>query len=372
MSHYDLAIIGAGIHGAAVAYEAVTRGYRVVVLEQYDGPARATSSKSSKLIHGGLRYLESGQFRLVRECLIERRRLLDEQPDLVRLMPFHIPVYQQTRRSPWLIATGLSLYALLGGKGFRCIAPRDWPQLDGLKTQGLKAVFAYWDAQTDDRQLTERIMKNAETQGAQVRYRATFSSAQCDLSSCRIRFESDGSTETVTATAIVNAAGPWVNQALQKFTPAISPLDIELIQGTHIIVPGKLAHGVYYLEAPRDQRAVFVMPWRENIMIGTTETPYRGSPENAAPLDAEIDYLLQTWNHYFATPLERSAVIDCFAGLRVLPAADSNPFSRSRDTLLHRDLRVPQVLTIYGGKLTSHHHTAIRVVRELGLSRRPR
>ena len=372
MPHYDLAIIGAGIHGAAVAHEATTRGYQVVVLEQFEGPARATSSKSSKLIHGGLRYLESGQFRLVRECLVERQRLLVEQPDLVQLVPFHIPVYQHTRRGPWLIATGLSLYTLLGGKGFRRIAARNWPHLDGLKTQGLKAVFTYWDAQTDDRKLTERIMKNAEMQGAVVHYRATFSSAQCARNICRIHFESGGNSETLTATAIVNATGPWVNQALQKITPAISPLDIELVQGTHIIVPGKLTHGVYYLEAPHDQRAIFVMPWRGNIMIGTTETPYQGPPENAAPLDTEIDYLLQTWNHYFQTPLTRSAVIDCFSGLRVLPAAADNPFSRSRDTQLHRDPEVPQVLTIYGGKLTSHHHTAIRVARALGLSNKSR
>ena len=372
MPHYDLVIIGAGIHGAAVACEAATRGYQVMVLEQYDGPARGTSSKSSKLIHGGLRYLESGQFRLVRECLLERRRLLDTQPDLVRLVPFHIPVYQHTRRSPWLIAVGLSLYALLGGQGFTRIAPRDWPQLDGLKTAGLKAVFAYWDAQTDDRQLTERIMQAAEQRGVQVRYRAHFSAAQCDHGNCRIHFECNGTTETVTATAVVNAAGPWVNQILQRFTPVISTLNMELVQGTHIIVPGKLEHGVYYLEAPRDQRAIFAMPWRGNIMIGTTETPYRGRPEDAAPLDTEIDYLLQTWNHYFETPLQRDAVIECFAGLRVLPASDSNPFDRSRDTLLHRDPRVAEVVTIYGGKLTSHHHTAVRVIRELGLSHKAR
>lgn len=368
MPHYDLAIIGAGIHGAAVALAATTRGCRVLVLEQYEGPALGTSSKSSKLIHGGLRYLESGQLRLVRECLVERKQLLDEHPDLVKLVPFHIPVYQHTHRSPWLITAGLSLYALLGGKGFKRIAPRDWPHLDGLSLEGLKAVFSYWDAQTDDRQLTERIMQHAEHLGAQVCYRTVFSSAQCDQGNCRIRFETNGNSETVAATALVNAAGPWVNQVLQKISPPVSPLDIELIQGTHIVVPGKLQRGVYYLESPRDQRAVFVMPWRENILIGTTETPYRGSPENVAPLETEIDYLLETWNYYFETSLERNAVIDCFSGLRVLPAADSSPFHRSRDTRLHRDPRVTQVLTIYGGKLTSHRHTAMRVMRELGLS----
>jgi glycerol-3-phosphate dehydrogenase len=366
---YDLAVVGAGIHGAAVAKAAAQRGYRVILLEQYDGPALGTSSKSSKLIHGGLRYLESGQFRLVRECLNERQRLLDEQPDLVKLIPFHIPVYRHTRRRPWLIAAGLSLYALLGGKSFRRIRQQGWGELDGLKTRDLKCVFRYWDAQTDDRQLTGRIIEEAERLGAQVHYNTRFVAAQCTAIDCEISFEAAETLQTVRARALVNATGPWVNTVLEKISPRIAPLSIELIQGTHIIVPGTLRRGIYYLEAPRDQRAVFVMPWQGNIMIGTTETPYRGDPEKVRPLENEILYLLETWNHYFDKPIRREDVIESFAGLRVLPASDSNPFERSRDTLLHRDMNLPMVLSIYGGKLTSHQHTAMRVLKTLGLSR---
>jgi len=135
-------------------------------------------------------------------------------------------------------------------------------------------------------------------------------------------------------------------------------------------VPGTLRRGVYYLEAPRDQRAVFVMPWKDNIMIGTTETPYRGDPAEARPLESEIEYLLETRNHYFEKPLEREDVIESFAGLRVLPASDGSPFKRSRDTLLRCDSSVPNVLSIYGGKLTSHHHTAIRVLETLQMRQR--
>jgi glycerol-3-phosphate dehydrogenase len=366
---YDLVVIGAGIHGAAVAKAAAQRGYRALVLEQYEGPGLCTSSKSSKLIHGGLRYLESGQFRLVRECLHERQRLLDEQPDLVKLIPFHIPVYSHTRRRPWLIAAGLSLYALLGGKGFRRISRQGWRELDGLKTRDLKCVFRYWDAQTDDRQLTGRIVEEARRLGAQVHYDTRFVAAQCTAVNCEISFETAETLHTVRACALVNASGPWVNTVLEKISPRITPLSIELIQGTHIVVPGTLKHGIYYLEAPRDQRAVFVMPWQGNIMIGTTETPYRGDPARVRPLEGEILYLLETWNHYFDKPIRREDVIESFAGLRVLPASDSNPFDRSRDTRLHRDINLPMVLSIYGGKLTSHRHTAMRVLKALGLSR---
>jgi len=367
MSHYDLAIIGAGIHGAAVADAAASRGARVVVLEQYDQPGLGTSSKSSKLIHGGLRYLESGQFRLVRECLAERRWLLDTQPDLVRLVPFHIPVYTHTRRSPWMIGAGLCLYSLLGGKSFTRVSRKAWSQLDGLKTRELRTVFRYWDAQTDDKRLTERTIARAQTHGARVHYGATFVHAGCEASGCRVTFENGNGRHELVATSVVNAAGPWVNAVLRQFTPAASALDIELVQGTHIVVPGTLERGVYYLESPLDGRAVFVMPWQGRTLVGTTETPYRGDPQNAVPLEAEIEYLIRTRNHYFEHPVQRGEVLDCFAGLRVLPAHELDPFHRTRDTIVHADGHIPRLLTIYGGKLTSHRHTALRVLRKLNL-----
>ena len=366
--NYDLAVIGAGIHGASIAEAAAQAGYRVLVLEQYDGPAQGTSSKSSKLIHGGLRYLESGQFRLVRECLSERRRLLQQQPDLVKLVPFHIPVYKHTKRKTWMIAIGLNLYRLLGGKDFKHIDRENWSQLDGLKTTGLKRVFRYWDAQTDDLQLTSRIVNSAEKAGAQVVYGATFQEAECTSESCTIRYDHKGELQTASTNKVVNASGPWVNTVLERVVPPITPVEIELVQGTHIVVPGRLRRGIYYLEAPSDQRAVFVMPWHENTMIGTTETPHHGDPSLARPLESEIEYLLQTRNHYFKKAIARNDVIEAFAGLRVLPAGKNNPFNKSRETILHASRDLPNVLSIYGGKLTSHHHTMMRVMESLGLA----
>jgi glycerol-3-phosphate dehydrogenase len=363
--HHDLIIIGAGIHGAAVARAAAADGYRVTILEQYPEAALGTSSKSSKLIHGGLRYLETAQIKLVRECLKERRHLLEQRPDLVSLSPFFIPVYRHTGRSPWLIAAGLGLYALLGGKGFRLLSKSEWQTLDGLRTRDLRAVFRYWDARTDDKLLTEQILSEAVSMGTEVHYNATFQNARCDTDSCSVTFANDGKQHNLTGHALINAAGPWVNHVLKAVTPVIDPLDADLVQGTHIVVPGTLERGVYYLEAPQDQRALFAIPWKGGIMIGTTETIHRGEPEQAHPLESEITYLLETWNHHFENQLKHEDVIESFAGLRVLPASEGSAFSRSRDTRIHQDRSNRRVLSIYGGKLTSHRKTASEVLKRL-------
>jgi glycerol-3-phosphate dehydrogenase len=362
---FDITVIGAGIHGAAIAREAVLHGYTVLVLEQFPAAALGTSSKSSKLIHGGLRYLESAQFRLVRECLAERRRLLAEQPGLVALQTFYIPVYRQTRRSPWTIAAGLALYTMLGGGGFWYQRKKHWPNPDGLNTASLRTLFRYQDAQTDDQRLTECVLQQAAAGGADIRYNAQFASARFDRSGCSIQFRQQQTLHHTGSRVLINATGPWVNATLQRVSPQPAALAIELVQGTHIIVSGALQQGIYYLESPRDQRAIFVMPWQGKILIGTTETPYQGDPGEVRPLECEIDYLLDAWNHYFHRQLQRSDVIGSFAGLRVLPASERTAFSRPRDTRLLCDPDHPQLISIYGGKLTTHRHTAEQVLQRV-------
>ena len=366
----NILVIGAGIHGAAVAHLAARQGRSVEVVEQYSHAAEGTSSRSSKLIHGGLRYLETGQLKLVRECLHAQRALLRERPSLVELTPFHIPVYTHTSRPAWKIGIGLWLYRLLGGHPFSRVPRNRWPELDGLETRGLRAVYRYYDARTDDRALTEAILHDARALGARISFDTGFQRAECGAGGCRVECRGPDGTRIVNARYVVNAAGPWVNRVLAGFTPSIRPLDIELVQGTHIVVPGTLKQGIYYLEAPLDRRAVFVMPWQGNIMIGTTETPYRGDPADVHPLAGEIDYLLDVYNHYFSDRRGRDDVLDSFAGLRVLPAGEGRAFSRPRETILHQDPACPAVLTIYGGKLTSHAPTARQVLNNFnGVSR---
>ncbi|MCO6414267.1 MAG: FAD-dependent oxidoreductase [Thiogranum sp.] len=362
---YDIVVIGAGIHGAAVAQAGAAAGWRVLVLEQYPQPAAGTSSKSSKLIHGGLRYLESGRLRLVRECLVERERLLRNAPHLVQLKPFHIPVYEDTARRSWKIALGLSLYALLGGKGFSSLPRSQWSHLDGLRNRGLQRVFRYHDAQTDDAALTRAVLASAESLGAEVRTGCRFQHADCDHRACRIVYRQQDVTHSLQAAILVNTAGPWVNRVLETIQPPSQKPPVELVQGTHLLLRGELKQGMYYLEAPQDGRAVFVMPWKQQILLGTTETLYHGDPAQVRPLDKEIDYLLTVYNHYFAA-VDTRAIVDAFAGLRVLPQAAGVAFHRSRDTLLYSDkAHNARVLSLYGGKLTAYRATGERVLEKL-------
>ncbi len=367
---YDIIIVGGGIHGVGVAQAAAAQGYSVLLLEQ-SALAAGTSSRSSKLIHGGLRYLESAQFNLVRECLQERSLLLKNAPDLVELKPFYIPIYSETRRPAWQIRAGLSLYSTLGGLSgdtrFKVVPKRHWNQLDGLDQQDLKKVFRYYDAQTDDERLTEAVMRSAQSLGAELEMPAQLIEAQRDNHSYLVRYQKNEQQIECRANLLVNAAGPWVNDVLNKVTHKVSQLAVDLIQGTHIILEGCLNQGIYYMEAPEDKRAVFVMPWKGNIMVGTTESFYHGNPAKVHPLAKEKSYLLQTLGYYF--PKYRyhrlQDIIDSFAGLRVLPRTEGTAFSRPRDTIFHTDQADdPRLVTIYGGKLTAYRATAEKLINE--------
>jgi glycerol-3-phosphate dehydrogenase len=367
-ARYDVVVIGGGIHGVGVAQAVAAAGHPVLVLERH-ALAHGTSSRSSKLIHGGLRYLESGQWRLVRESLHERAVLLSIAPELVRLMPFFIPVYRHTRRRAWQIRTGLALYALLGDLAadarFAAVRRTGWKQLDGLNTSDLQAVFRYFDAQTDDAALTRAVMASAANLGAELACPARFAGATRTAQGYRIRYTVAGQERECEAATLVNAAGPWVNEALALVEPVQAPLSLELVQGTHIVVPGKVTQGVYYTEAPADGRAVFVMPWTGGTtLVGTTETPYAGNPDGVLPLAHEVAYLQATLAHYF--PGRESRVLSAFAGVRVLPAAAGGAFHRARETRLWTDdARAPRLVSVYGGKLTGYRLTATKVLRTL-------
>jgi len=369
---YDLVIVGGGIHGAGVAQAAAARGHRVLVLEQ-TALAAGTSSRSSKLIHGGLRYLESGQFALVRECLHERALLLKLAPELVRMQPFYLPLYGHARRGAAKVRLGLSLYALFAGLGadtrFRVVPRAEWPRLDGLEERNLRTVFCYPDAQTDDAALTRAVMRSARELGAQLRMPATFIRAKCTEEGIEVHYH-DSEERTCEARVLVNASGPWAHEVLARITPELPRYRYNLVQGTHILVPGALTRGIYYVEAPRDRRAVFVMPWRGHTLVGTTEMLYHGDPAKVHPLEDEIDYLWETLVHYFPRYGEGArALLDSFAGLRVLPARSGAPSSHPRETVLYPDrVRRPRVLTIYGGKLTAYRATAAAIMARIAPS----
>lgn len=361
---FDVLVIGGGIHGVGVAQAAACDGYSVLVLEQ-TALAAATSGRSSKLIHGGLRYLEGLHLSLVRESLRERALLLELAPDLVHLQSFHIPVYPETSRRPRVIRAGLTLYALLGGmhpaNRFRTLRNEDWQELDGLQTQRLQAVFRYYDAQTDDAALTRAVMQSAVDLGAGLYCPAEFTAAEIAADGCRVHYRVNGTAKSCTAGVLVNAAGPWINAVAERIHPPPPKLAVDLVQGTHLVLEGRLTKGAYYLEAPADRRAVFLLPWKDRSLLGTTETRYHGNPAKVVPLPGEEAYLLETLQHYF--PQRPVAVLERYAGLRVLPAAGGTVFARSRETRLEMDNpRRPRVVSIYGGKLTGYRATAQQVM----------
>jgi len=347
----DILIIGGGIHGAGVAQAAAARGFNTLLLEQ-TALGAGTSSRSSKLIHGGLRYLKAGHFGLVRESIQERQILLKIAPELVQLLQFHIPIYKQTSVRPWELYAGLLMYATFAGATqaalFHTLGPDEWDQLGGLRTEGLQKVFCYWDAQTDDRLLTQAVVQSAQALGAEVKCPAQFLSAQREGDGYRVQvLENVGAANerevSLRCRFLVNTAGPWANGVLQKIQPAPPRLTMDLVQGSHLLLPDEISDKAFYLEAPQDQRAVFIMPWYGNTLVGTTEHLYKGDPGQVKPLPQEVDYLLETYSSHFP---ERDLAI--------------------LDQIFHLDQASdPRLLTVYGGKLTGYRATAAKLIKKV-------
>lgn len=372
--HYDVVVVGGGINGTGVAQAAAAAGHKVMLLEKTE-IAAGTSSRSSKLIHGGLRYLESYEFSLVRESLHERALMLKLAPDLVRIRPFNIPVFSGMRRGPLLIRAGLSLYAALAkwnqNARFKSIPRSQWDQLDGIRTDNLKAVFSYHDAQTDDKLLTAAVMRSAQSLGAVLEMPAELVAAELGTDLVQIDFTRAGIPASCTAKVLVNAGGPWVNRVLERVNPQLSPRSVDLIRGSHIQLPGVISKGIYYLESRRDGRAVFVMPWKGATLVGTTETRFNAAPEDVQPLNTERSYLLGVLQYYF--PRFRSVGLQDIeweiAGLRVLPGGSGHAFHRSREVIFDVDRQAkPRLVSIYGGKLTTWRKTAEKALQRVAAS----
>ena len=377
---WDVVVAGGGIHGVGIAQAVAAAGHSVLVLEQ-EALAAGSSSRSSKLIHGGLRYLESGQLRLVRESLHERTLLLRLAPELVRLQRFFIPIYDHSRRRPWQLRIGLSMYALLAGMGaaarYGTVPRSEWAQLDGLDTAGLRQVFHYHDAQTDDALLTAAVMRSAQSLGAELEIPARCTNATLTADEVVVHYRRGDQELECRARVLINATGPWAGAFARSVTPKVAVPALELVQGTHLVLAGPPQAGCYYLESPRDGRAIFVMPWHEQLLLGTTEVRFHGDPATVAPGPHEVHYLLGVLRHYFPRFRDGAAsqVQRAFAGLRVLPASGGHAFHRSRETMLvtDRDAR-PRLLSIYGGKLTTWRAVSARALAKIASSlprRRP-
>ena len=364
-SLYDLLVIGGGINGAGIARDAQGRGLKCLLVEARD-LASATSSASSKLIHGGLRYLEQYEFRLVREALIEREVLLKLAPHLVRPLSFVLP-HRPHLRPVWMIRLGLFLYDHLGGRerlpGSFAIDTHTHPFGKPLASDIARA-FVYADCWVDDARLVVLNARDAADRGAEVRTRTRCVEArrECGAWRCRLADES-GTTTEVETRALVNAAGPWVNEVMGQVVRANSPKRLRLIKGSHIIVP-KIHDGEQaYILQNEDRRIVFVLPYEGRFsLIGTTDEPFDGDPASVAISAAETMYLCDVVTRHFRTRVAPEDVVWTYAGVRPLyDDADVVASQVTRDYAFDVDLDSAggtPLLSIFGGKITTYRKLA--------------
>lgn len=358
---YDVAVIGGGINGVGIAVDAAGRGLSVFLCER-DDLASHTSSASSKLIHGGLRYLEHYEFRLVREALAEREVLLAKAPHIVKPMRFVLP-HRPHLRPAWMIRAGLFLYDNLGKR-------EKLPASRGLRfgdesplKPAIKRGFEYSDCWVDDARLVVLNAMAAREKGAHIHTRTQCLSAKRAGGIWHVELQRhDGSRFSLRAKALVNAAGPWVAKFIGENLQQRSPYGIRLIQGSHIIVP-KLYEGEQaYIMQNEDRRIVFAIPYLDRYtMIGTTDREYHGDPATVSISEEETAYVLGVANTHFRKQLEPKDILHTFAGVRPLCDDESdNPSAVTRDyTLaLAADDKQAPLLSVFGGKLTTYRKLA--------------
>ena len=367
----DLLVVGGGINGAGVARDAAGRGLRTMLCEQHDLAAH-TSSASTKLIHGGLRYLEFYDFRLVRKSLREREIIIESAPHIVRPMRFVLP-HDAHLRPAWMIRAGLFLYDHLARRrrlpGSEGVDLRRHPAGAPLAPRYTKG-FVYSDAWVDDARLVVLTAMDARAHGARIltRTRCTRLERQGGLWLATL-VRADGSETRVEASAVVNATGPWVDRFLDGSTPVPARRHPRIVKGSHIVVPRLFDHDFAYIFQAPDGRIVFAIPYeREYTLIGTTERDYQDDLATPGIETAEVDYLLEMANRYFQRTLARTDVRWSFAGLRPLLADPSDvATSVTRDYVLDVDDQGPPLLSIYGGKLTTYRRLAEDVLDMLAL-----
>ncbi|MEP6920517.1 MAG: glycerol-3-phosphate dehydrogenase [bacterium] len=384
---FDLIIIGAGINGAGIARDAAMRGLKVLLLDKGD-IGSGTSSWSTRLIHGGLRYLEHGEFGLVRESLRERETLLKIAPHLVKPLPLLIPIYDRSRRGPWTMRTGMIAYDVLSlGKNLphhhmlsRAEALERAP---GLNPEGLVGAALYYDGQVEfvERLVLENVLSARDHEAVVVTYAQVEKFIMSDgvCSGVQFRSELDGQQSTAHASLLINAAGPWVDRVLSTLSPE-GNVESRLIGGTkgsHIVVApftGAPASALY-IEADTDQRPFFIIPWNNHYLIGTTDLPYQGDLDHVAIDQNEIYYLLRETNGVIPSAnLTRAKILYTYSGVRPLPqTGEKEAKSITRRHFIRQHARCKNLFSIVGGKITTYRSLAEETVdlvcQRLGRSR---
>jgi len=365
-NNFDLFIIGGGINGAGIARDASGRGLKVCLADKGE-VGGATSSWSTKLIHGGLRYLENYEFKLVRESLKEREVILHIAPDITKPIPFIIP-YSKKMRPAWLIKVGLILYDILAGKS---IIPKsksinlskEYPKI--LKSKFIKG-FKYYDVQVDDKKLTQLNAQDAKKNKALILENTKVNNVERFKDHWEVFLESG---QVITSKILINATGPWINEVVKDIIKIKSKKSIRLVKGSHIIIKKLYDEEVAFTLQNDDKRIIFVIPYKEKYsLIGTTEVEVK-SPENPKIDKEEIIYLIKSVNNYFIKQINPSDIIDTYAGIRPLIEDFKEATRVTRDYIfdLNVEDQLSPLLTIYGGKLTTYRKLSDSIFDELKL-----
>jgi glycerol-3-phosphate dehydrogenase len=370
---YDLAIIGGGINGAGIARDAAGRGLKVH-LDEMNDLASGTSSWSTKLIHGGLRYLEYYEFRLVREALIEREVLWGIAPHIIGPLRFVLP-HHNALRPAWLLRLGLFLYDHIGGrKRLPATTTLDLtthiagkPLKPGLYARG----FEYSDCRVDDARLVVLNAIDAKAKGAVIRTRSRVVSAERQADAWQVTSENTltGVRETISARVLVNAAGPWVADVLTGTLRNNARARVRLVQGSHIVVPKLYEHDRAYIFQNGDGRIIFAIPYeRDFTLIGTTDRDYHGDPAQVRASSEEIAYLCAAASEYFAKPVVEADIVWTFSGVRPLyDDGASEAKAATRDYVFEVDETpgLPPLLSVFGGKITTYRRLAEHAIERL-------
>jgi len=361
---YDIFIIGGGINGAGIARDAAGRGLKVFLAEK-NKVGSATSSWSSKLIHGGLRYLENYEFKLVRESLKEREVITSIAPNITKPLPFIIP-HSKKLRSKLLIRLGLFLYDNLGGK---TKIPKSSKinfnkKYSNILKSHFKVGFQYYDVQVDDKKLVEMNIEDAKKMGAYIVENRKVINANRSKEGWEISLDND---EIVNSKILINAAGPWINEIVNNVIKINKNKSIRLVRGSHIIIKKLYDQEVAFTLQNDDNRIVFVIPYKNDYsLIGTTEVDV-SSPDNPLISNEEKIYLINTINNNFIKQISEEDIVDTYSGIRPLIEDFKDASKVTRDYVFDLNLenKNSPLLNIYGGKLTTYRKLSEKVMEEL-------
>ncbi len=368
---HDIFIVGGGINGCGIARDAAGRGYSVYLAEMND-LASGTSSGSTKLIHGGLRYLEYYEFRLVRESLMEREVLWQNAPHIIWPLRFVLP-YAEGLRPAWLLRLGLFLYDHIGGRKLlpatKTLDMKSDPVGKPLKPLFSKA-FEYSDCWVNDARMVVLNARDAADRGATIRTRAKVVEATREDGFWTLRVEDawTGAIEEVRARLVVNAAGPWVDHVLAGAVRQNDVHNVRLVQGSHIVVPKKFDDPRAYFFQNKDGRIIFAIPYEEDFtLIGTTDRDYDGDPAKVAISDTEIDYLCAAASEYFAKPVLRDEIVWTYSAVRPLyDDGASKAQEATRDYVLKADDHAgAPLINVFGGKITTYRRLSEHMLEKI-------